>query len=433
MGSQRTFASMAWNGKGKVTRRERFLAEMDAVIPWPRLVRLIEPHYPKAGQGRQPLGLEKMLRIYFLQQWFNLSDPQAEDAIYDSESMRRFARVELGDEVVPDETTILRFRHLLEQHELTQAIFEEIQALLEERRLLLRSGTIVDATIIAAPSSTKNASASRDPEMKQTRKGRNWHFGMKLHIGADKRGIVHTVRATDASVADINQMPELLHGQEREVFGDQAYWKEDDRKFLEAWGVRYRINRRPTAHRPLSKRWRMINRARSRTRARGEHAFRVIKQLWGFAKVRYRGLAKNLARAHTMFALANLYQVRRQLLPAGARCALSGNFGQQAVSAATIARPTITRSPFSEPDCHDHFNQIAAQSDLCRASLGDLAIGDALPLEARTLARQPRSHIAQGTFTAREGRACHSDRYPPGRGIRRGSPARRAQCASSRT
>ena len=230
MGNQRTFASMAWNGKGKVTRRERFLAEMDAVIAWPRLVRLIEPHYPKAGQGRQPLGLEKMLRIYFLQQWFNLSDPQAEDAIYDSASMRRFARVELGDEVVPDETTILRFRHLLEQHELTQAIFEEIQALLEERPLLLRSGTIVDATIIAAPSSTKNASASRDPEMKQTRKGRNWHFGMKLHIGADKRGIVHTVRATDASVADINQMPELLHGQEREVFGDQAYWKEDDRQ-----------------------------------------------------------------------------------------------------------------------------------------------------------------------------------------------------------
>src|SRR6202166_2346697 len=236
MGNQRTFASMAWNGKGKVTRRERFLAEMDAVIPWPRLVRLIEPHYPKAGQGRQPLGLEKMLRIYFLQQWFNLSDPQAEDAIYDSESMRRFARVELGDEVVPDETTILCFRHLLEQHELTQAIFEEIQALLEERRLLLRSGTIVDATIITAPSSTKNASASRDPEMKQTRKGRNWHFGMKLHIGADKRGIVHTVRATNASVADINQMPELLHGQERELFGDQAFGRKTIDSFLSAGG-----------------------------------------------------------------------------------------------------------------------------------------------------------------------------------------------------
>src|ERR1700676_253388 len=249
MGNQRTFASLAWNGKGKVRRRERFLAEMDAVIRWSRLVRLIEPHYPKAGQGRQPLGLEKMLRIYFLQQWFNLSDPQAEDAIYDSESMRRFARVELGDEVVPDESTILRFRHLLEQHGLTHAIFDAVADLLEERRLLLRSGTIVDATIIAAPSSTKNASASRDPEMKQTRKGRNWHFGMKLNIGADKRGIVHRLRATAASVADITQLPDLLHGQEREVFGDQAYWKEDDREFLEAWGMRYRINRRPTSNR----------------------------------------------------------------------------------------------------------------------------------------------------------------------------------------
>ena len=321
MGNQRTFASMAWQAKGKVTRRERFLAEMDAVIPWTRLLGLIAPHYPKAGHGRPPLGMEKMLRIYFLQQWFNLSDPQAEDAIYDSESMRRFARVELGDEVVPDESTILRFRHLLERHGLTQALFDSITGLLEERRLLLRSRTIVDTTIIAAPSSTKNASATRDPEMKQTRKGKNWHFGMKLHIGADKRGIVHTVRATNAAVADITQLPDLLHGQEREVFGDQACWKEDDRAFLESWGVRYRINRRPS-RRPLSKRWQMINRARSRTRARGEHAFRIVKQLWGFAKVRYRGLAKNLARAQTMFALANLYQFRRELLPTELKCGL---------------------------------------------------------------------------------------------------------------
>ena len=322
MGDQRTFAAMAWSKKGKVTRRERFLAEMDAVIPWARLGALIEPHYPKAGQGRQPLGLEKMLRIYFLQQWFNLSDPQAEDAIYDSESMRRFAHVELGDDVVPDETTILRFRHLLERHGLTKGIFDAIAGLLEERRLLLRAGTIVDATIIAAPSSTKNASATRDPEMKQTRKGRNWHFGMKLHIGADPRGIVHTVTATNAAAADITQLPALLHGQEREVFGDQAYWKEADRQAYAARGVRYRINRRPNPSAPLSERWRMINRARSRTRARGEHAFRVVKHLWGFAKVRYRGLVKNLARAHTMFALANLYQVRRQLLPSGASYAL---------------------------------------------------------------------------------------------------------------
>jgi transposase, IS5 family len=322
MGEPRTFASLAWSSKGKVTRRERFLAEMDAVIRWPRLIALIEPDYPKAGQGRRPLGLEKMLRIYFPQQWFNLSDPQAEDALYDSESMRRFARVELGDDVVPDETSILRFRHLLEQHALSGGIFDEITALLEERRLLLRSGTIVDATIIAAPSSTKNAAATRDPEMKQTRKGRNWYFGMKLHIGADRRGLVHTVRATNAACADLSQLPDLLHGQEREIFGDQAYWKEADRQAFEARGVRYRINRRPTSQRPLSERWRMINRARSRTRARGEHPFRVIKQLWGFAKVRYRGLAKNLARAQTVFALANLYQVRRQLLPLGASCAL---------------------------------------------------------------------------------------------------------------
>src|SRR6266699_828426 len=310
MSTQRTFAGLAWSQKGKVTCREQFLAEMVRVISWKQLLAVIEPFYPKAGQGRQPLGLEKMLRIYFLQQWFNLSDPQAEDAIYDSESMRRFARVELGDEVVPDESTILRFRRLLEQHGLTHGIFDAVADLLEARRLLLRSGTIVDATIIAAPRSTKNASASRDPEMKQTRKGRNWHVGMKLHIGADKRGIVHTVRATNAAVADITQLPDLLHGQEREVFGDQAYWKEDDRAFLESWGVRYRISRRPSSKRPLSARWRMINRARSRTRARGEHAFRIVKQLWGFAKVRYRGLAKNLARAQTMFALANLYQVR---------------------------------------------------------------------------------------------------------------------------
>ena len=193
MAEQRTFASLAWTQKGKVTRRERFLAEMDAVIPWAELLALIEPHYPKAGRGRQPLGLEKMLRIYFLQQWFNLSDPQAEDAIYDSEAMRRFARVELANDVVPDETTILRFRHLLETHRLTAALFDTVKNLLTAKRLLLQSGTIVDATIIAAPSSTKNAAQARDPEMKQTRKGNTWHFGMKLHVGTDLRGRVHSV------------------------------------------------------------------------------------------------------------------------------------------------------------------------------------------------------------------------------------------------
>jgi IS5 family transposase len=316
MDKQQTFASAAWSQKGKVTRRERFLAEMDAVIPWSRLIGLIEPHYPHSGQGRPSHDLERMLRIYFLQQWFNLSDPQAEDAIYDSESMRRFARVELGDDKIPDESTILRFRHLLEKHGLTEAIFEAVKDLLAEKRLLLRAGTIVDATIIAAPSSTKNATGTRDPEMKQTRKGKNWHFGMKLHIGTDRRGIVHSLTATHAANSDIQQLPQLLHGEESELYGDQAYWKEADRQALTEQGVRYRVNRRaPRGNKNLSERWRRINRARSRTRACCEHPFRIVKQLWGFQKTRYRGIAKNLARAQTMFALANLYAVRHRLLP----------------------------------------------------------------------------------------------------------------------
>lgn len=321
MGDQRTFASVAWNQKGKVTRRERFLAEMEAVIPWERLIALIEPHYPKAGNGRQPLGVEKMLRIYFMQQWFNLSDPEAEDAIYDSESMRRFARVELGDDVVPDETTILRFRHLLEKHRLTEVIFEAVKDLLAERRLMLKSGTIVDATIISAPSSTKNAAQRRDPEMKQTKKGNTWYFGMKLHVGTDTKGLVHSLTTSNAAVADVTQLPQLLHGEERAIYGDRAYWSQPDRKIFEGCGIRYRMNRRSNAGAPLSERWRQINRARSRIRARGEHAFHVVKRLWGFAKVRYRGLAKNATRAFAMFALANLYLARKELLPAPARCA----------------------------------------------------------------------------------------------------------------
>ena len=315
VGKQQTFAGLAWKHKGKVTRREQFLAEMNGIIPWRRLQELIEPHYPKAGRGRQPLGLEKMLRIYFLQIWFDLSDPAAEDAIYDSESMRRFAGIELSDDTIPDETTILRFRHLLEKHELTEAIFEEIKDLLEGKGLLLRSGTIVDATIIAAPSSTKNSTQSRDPEMKQTRKGKMWHFGMKVHVGTDRRGAVHSLITTNAAVADITQMNELLHGEEREIFGDQAYWKEADRQRFRGAGVRYRVNRRGSFHRPLTDYQKKINQSRSRTRARGEHAFRIVKHLWGFAKVRYRGLAKNAARAFSTFALANLYLMRKYIVP----------------------------------------------------------------------------------------------------------------------
>ena len=218
-----TFSWVAWNHKGKVTCRERFLAKMDVVIPWVRLLALIEPRYPKAGAGRQPHPMERMLRIYFMQNWFNLSDPQAEDSLYDIESMRRFAGVELAEEAIPDESTILRFRHLLEARHLTETIFAEVRSLLEEKRLPLKSGTIVDATILAAPPSTKNAEKARDPEMHQTRKGKQWHFGMKAHVGTDKRGIVHSLATTDAKAADITQMHKLLHGEESEEFGEQAY------------------------------------------------------------------------------------------------------------------------------------------------------------------------------------------------------------------
>jgi len=315
---QTTFASVAWEKKGKITRRERFLAEMDAVIPWSRLLALIEPHYPKAGNGTQPKPMEQMLRIYFMQNWFNLSDPQAEDSLYDIESMRRFAGIELLGHDIPDETTILRFRHLLEQHQLTERIFAEIRSLLEEKRLLLKSGTIVDATIIAAPPSTKNEQKARDPEMHQAKKGKDWHFGMKAHIGTDRHGIVHSLSTTAANVSDITQMPELLHGEEREVFGDQAYWSEAHRQAALAKGIRYRVNRR-SPH--LSEYQRFINRRRSAARARVEHVFHVVKCLWGFSKVRYRGLAKNTARLYTAFALANLYLLRRRLQPSQGRCA----------------------------------------------------------------------------------------------------------------
>jgi len=315
MSDQTTFASMAWGHKGKVTRRERFLAEMNAVVPWGELVALIAPYYPKPGRGRPPMPLERMLRLYFVQQWFDLSDPQAEDAVYDIESIRRFIGVELAEDAVPDETTILHFRHLLEQHRLTERIFTAVRRLLEERRLLLKAGTIVDATIINAPSSTKNAAQQRDPEMRQVRKGNGWYFGMKLHIGADTHGIVHSLTATHAAMADVTQMPALLHGAETVVYGDKAYWSAGGQAAYEEAGVRFRVNRRGHRHAPLSERWRLINRARSRIRARGEHAFHVVKRLWGFSKVRYRGIAKNAARAFTLFALANLYLLRHRLRP----------------------------------------------------------------------------------------------------------------------
>lgn len=315
MSEQRTFAGMAWAAKKKVTRREQFLAEMDAVIPWARLRAVIAPHYPKAGNGRRPRDLDMMLRIYFLQQWFALSDPQAEEMLYDSEAMRRFAGLELSDEAAPDETTILNFRHLLERHQVTAQLFAEVRALLAERRLLLTTGTIVDATIIHAPSSTKNATKTRDPEMHQTKKGNQWYFGMKVHIGADHRGVVHSLTVTDAATADITQLADLLHGEESSIHGDKAYWAAEDRQACAGTPLQYCITRRAKRHQPLSDYWEAINTARSRVRAIVEHPFQVTKRLWHYTKVRYRGLTKNRTQVFTLFALANLYRMRYRLAP----------------------------------------------------------------------------------------------------------------------
>ena len=310
--TQLTFADLAL--VVKPTRRAQFLAEMDRVIPWTTMLDLIAPHYPApAGAGRRPMPLGTMLRIYFLQQWFNLSDPGAEEALHDSRAMAHFVGLVPGVEAIPDETTICKFRHRLEAHDLPAKLFAAVGDLLEAKGLLIRSGTIVDATIIDAPSSTKNAARARDPEMRSTKKGNQWYFGMKIHIGTDTQGLVHSLTTTDAAVADITQVDELLHGTERTLYGDKAYWKDADRTLWTDEGGCYRVQRRG---KELSPRWDRLNLARSRIRAMVEHPFLVVKRLWGFTKVRYRGLAKNTARAYTAFALANLYRVRHRLLAA---------------------------------------------------------------------------------------------------------------------
>jgi transposase, IS5 family len=313
--SQQTFASIAYNTKKKTTRRERFLAEMDKVVPWKRLQATVKPKYPKKGNGRPPLGLERMLRIYCMQQWFQLSDPAMEDALYDIESMRRFAGIELSVDAVPDETTLCRFRHLLEEHELTAIIFAEIQDYLESQGLLLREGTIVDATIISAPTSTKNKEKKRDPEMSSTKKGNQWHFGMKAHVGADtKTGVVHTVVCTTASVHDSVEMEELLHGKEAEIYGDKAYVNSEKQAIFEGNGVKWNINRKAKRGASLTKKDEQWNKKVSKIRAKGEHAFRVLKHLWGYTKTRYKGIAKNAAQIFMLFSLSNLYMLRHQII-----------------------------------------------------------------------------------------------------------------------
>ncbi len=314
---QPSFASLAYDGKKKQTRREKFLLEMEQVVPWAKLTKLVKPFYPKAGQGRPPMGLEKILRIYFMQHWFSLSDPGMEDALYDMESVRRFAGIDLASDPVPDESTILKFRHLLEKHNLTKRMFAAIGRHLEDKGLLLREGTIVDATLIAAPTSTKNQEKKRDPEMTQTKKGNQWYFGMKAHTGTDEDGIVHTVVATTAKVHDSQVMEDLLHGEEEAVYGDKAYADATRRTAFEERGVKWCVSRKANRGSTLSEEDRQFNRQASKTRARGEHAFRVVKCQWGYTKVRYRGIAKNAAQLFTLFGLANLYMMRRKLLQQG--------------------------------------------------------------------------------------------------------------------
>ena len=319
---QPSFASLAFEGKKKQTRKEKFLTEMDRITPWKKLMRLIEPHYPKGDNGRPPMGVEKMLRIYFMQHWFNLSDPAMEDALYDVNSMARFAGIDLASDPVPDESTILKFRHLLEKHDLTAKLLEATCEYLEENGLMLREGTIVDATLIAAPSSTKNQEGKRDPEMTQTKKGNQWYFGMKAHTGTDPvNRVVHTVVATTASVHDSQVMEDLLHGDEQAVWGDKAYANEGKRNKFEERGVKWCVSKKAVRGTSLSKKDQRRNRRQNKTRAKCEHPFHVVKCLWGHTKVRYRGIAKNAAQLFTLFSLANLYMVRKKLLYPQARCA----------------------------------------------------------------------------------------------------------------
>lgn len=318
---QLTFGDAEDLGQRKRTRREVFLAEMDQVVPWTALLALIEPHYPKLGlPGRQPYPLATMLRIHFLQQWYALSDPAMEEALYDTAVMRRFAQLG-GLDTVPDETTILNFRRLLEQRGLAAKMLAKVNAHLSRKGLSLRSGTIVDATIIAAPSSTKNKDGQRDPAMHQTRKGNQWHFGMKAHIGVDAdSGLVHTVVGTAANVNDVTQAHALVHGAETDVFADAGYQGVGKRDETQEINVNWHVAMRPGKRKVLDKSTPMgaildqLERAKASIRAKVEHPFRVIKRQFGHVKVRYRGLAKNTAQLHTLFALSNLWMVRRTLL-----------------------------------------------------------------------------------------------------------------------
>jgi IS5 family transposase len=321
MMKQQTLAMAADQQSGfeqfrKPTRRDEFLSTMNAIMPWLDLCAVIEPFYPKGVGGRPPIGLERMLRIHFIQHWFNLADLACEEALYDSASLRRFVGIDLGREPVPDATTMLKFRRLLNEHKLGEQLFAQVGRVLQASGIKLKTGTIVDATIIGAPSSTKNQDRQRDPEMRQTKKGRQWYFGMKLHIGVDSQsGLAHSAVVTSANVHDKHPLPDLLHGHEQRVYGDSAYASQKKLIASKAPRAKDFTNARVRNHLgEINEATRSKNRNKSRIRARVEHVFGVVKRLWGFNKVRYRGLAKNATRAFTALALANIYLARRSLM-----------------------------------------------------------------------------------------------------------------------
>ena len=314
---QQTFAEIGFDQYRKKTRRDVFLEEMDRVVPWAELLKLLGPKYPKGERGRPPIGLERMLRLYFLQQWFDLSDPAAEEALYDSHAMRRFVGIDLGRERAPDETTLCKFRRFLEFHDFGSKVMAIVREHLEAHGVQVRQGTIVDATILAAPSSTKNKARARDPEMGSTKKGNRWHFGMKAHIGVDsKTKQIHSVEATAANVHDSQVLGALLHGEETRIWGDKAYVGQRDVIRAVAARAQDFTLRKAARGRPLTEAEKRGNRTKSRVRARVEHPFLVMKKKFGFEKVRYRGLAKNAHRVRVVCALINLYAARRQVLAA---------------------------------------------------------------------------------------------------------------------
>jgi IS5 family transposase len=314
---QQTLASHAiFEKHGRKSKRELFLDQMNQVVPWSELLALVEPFYPKAGNGRQPVGLAIMLRTYFLQQWFSLSDPGMEEAFYESPVLRRFAGVDLGVAAAPDETTILRFRHLLEQHDLGGEMLMTVNRYLETKGIRISTGTIVDATIIAAPSSTKNSKRERDPAMHQTKKGNQWYFGAKAHIGVDsKETVVHTVVTSAASVADKHMLPDLLHGDEKKVWGDAGYQGQTEAIHEAAPQAQDMTSRRTKFKNYVDEEAKRKNTTKARVRSKVEHPFRILKRVFGFTKVRYRGIWKNHQWLCAAFALVNLYQHRNRLAP----------------------------------------------------------------------------------------------------------------------